>query len=577
MKRFALLALLLTLTALPVHGQSSYQEKIISFDSQITITRENVAQITETIVYDFGLNQKRGIFRYVPVTTQVNETDQYYYYDLNWKDITQDGQPAIVEDQGSGDREVVRIGNPDVTISGVHTYKISYELSPVVEQNAIGDFLNLNTVGVNWPVPIDVVNSSVTFPTSAKITEAKCFTGSYGSSEQNCDSVAKSNSATFTAYNLLPTQDMTINITSEGSQFVLYQAPQDPPPPNLVALAPLLIGAAALILGLILRIIFITDHRRRKKDKTIVPQYEPPKDISVGELGTLHDNKSDMKEITATLIDLAVRGYIKITQVAKKSLFKKAEYQFDLLKDKTGLASHEQTLMDLLFVGENKSINLKDVSKTDAGTKIAAIKTAFVTHLESKGFRAQNRTLASQKGINKVYGAMAVAVSVWGAGYLIATTSRGDSSGALIPSAIFALVAIIFGLLVSTTIHITDTGYEKWAEIEGLLLYLTVAEKDRLAFHDAPEKTPELFSSLLPSAIALGVDKEWAKQFKDLDVSKNVNWYDGQNTGFNSVMLASALSHDLNSVVSSSFTPPSQSSSGGFSGGGGGGGGGGSW
>jgi uncharacterized membrane protein len=126
---------------------------------------------------------------------------------------------------------------------------------------------------------------------------------------------------------------------------------------------------------------------------------------------------------------------------------------------------------------------------------------------------------------------------------------------------------------------------------EGLKLYLSVAEKDRLEklqapnavympHTNAPEQTVQLFEKLLPYAIVLNVEKEWAKQFEHL-YTQQPDWYQGNYTAFNTGYLVGALSGGFSAAVSSSFAPPSSSSgsgfSGGFSGGGGGGGGGGGW
>jgi uncharacterized membrane protein len=119
----------------------------------------------------------------------------------------------------------------------------------------------------------------------------------------------------------------------------------------------------------------------------------------------------------------------------------------------------------------------------------------------------------------------------------------------------------------------TIEGAKIKAQILGLKKYLTVAEKARLDFHNAPERNPEEFERLLPYAIALGVEKKWAKQFESLSMPPR-DWYGGTGT-FSAV----ALSHDLGGGFASSFggATGAGGSGGGGAGGGGGGGGGGSW
>jgi uncharacterized membrane protein len=125
--------------------------------------------------------------------------------------------------------------------------------------------------------------------------------------------------------------------------------------------------------------------------------------------------------------------------------------------------------------------------------------------------------------------------------------------------------------------------------IEGFKLYLSVAEKDRMNFHNPPERTPELFEKFLPFALALGVEQAWSEQFAEVLAAASQSpgggyrprWYSGN--GFRSDNLsgfASSLGGSFSGAISSASTAPGSSGGsggGGSSGGGGGGGGGGSW
>ena len=127
--------------------------------------------------------------------------------------------------------------------------------------------------------------------------------------------------------------------------------------------------------------------------------------------------------------------------------------------------------------------------------------------------------------------------------------------------------------------QITSVGYKAWSEVKGFENFLTLTEKERMAFHFAPDKHPEKFSEFLPYAIALGVEKEWAKQFAGLEVMKDQNWY---ASSYMSSFIATDFVNHLNSgfasYTKSNYVSSSSTGSGGsFSGGGFGGGGGGSW
>jgi uncharacterized membrane protein len=146
------------------------------------------------------------------------------------------------------------------------------------------------------------------------------------------------------------------------------------------------------------------------------------------------------------------------------------------------------------------------------------------------------------------------------------------------------LINVVFGVILRAY---TVAGRKLADEIQGFKLFLSVTEKDRLAFHNPPERTPELFEKMLPYALVLGVEHEWAEQFAQvfarLEVVDGVGyspaWYYGSLGHFTPTAFASEVGDSFSGVVSSASTPPGSSSggSGGFSGGGGGGGGGGGW
>jgi uncharacterized membrane protein len=156
------------------------------------------------------------------------------------------------------------------------------------------------------------------------------------------------------------------------------------------------------------------------------------------------------------------------------------------------------------------------------------------------------------------------------------------ASGANQNTAFFHLLAFglaggiiaLFGLIMP---QYTKVGAEVREEIEGFKLFLSVTEKERLKFHNAPAKKPELFEKYLPYAMALKVEKEWANQFKDMYLQPP-SWYEGNWTTFNMIAFTSSL-NSFSSSASSAFVSSPSGSSGfsGSSGGGFGGGGGGSW
>jgi len=143
------------------------------------------------------------------------------------------------------------------------------------------------------------------------------------------------------------------------------------------------------------------------------------------------------------------------------------------------------------------------------------------------------------------------------------------------------IIIALFGMQMSKK---TKLGAETKDYILGFKLFLSVTEKDRLDFHNAPEKNPEQFMEFLPYAIALGVENKWAKQFENIYITQP-SWYQGNMAG--AFVASSFVSHmtDFSKSVNTGMAYVSKSAAsggfggggGGFSGGGFGGGGGGSW
>jgi uncharacterized membrane protein YgcG len=147
------------------------------------------------------------------------------------------------------------------------------------------------------------------------------------------------------------------------------------------------------------------------------------------------------------------------------------------------------------------------------------------------------------------------------------------------------ITLLIFGRLVKAP---TVEGRKLMDEVEGLKLYLSVAERDELARMKGPDGPPLLddkrYEMLLPYAVALEVEEAWTEKFTAAvgaaaaaEATRRIGWYHGGDVG-DLGSLSRAIGASLTSQIASSSKPPGSSSGsggGGSSGGGGGGGGGG--
>jgi uncharacterized membrane protein len=286
----------------------------------------------------------------------------------------------------------------------------------------------------------------------------------------------------------------------------------------------------------------------------------------------------DDRTFAAAIINLGVKGKLSVHE--EKGFFGTKKYS---LTKKTGndtglITAEEQVLLDGFF----KDGDTYKLEKSNA-VKTVAIRKDFLTSLTTQTGKQYFAKNLGALALGTFFSTLAIA------GAVISSVFVSYGFGAAVQTvliviliAALVLINIIFGWLLRAY---TLEGRKLVDEIEGFKLFLSVTEKDRLAFHNPPEQTPELFEKFLPFALALGVEHKWAEQFSSVFAklkTQGVNyaplWFYGSMTHFNASTFTSDIGNSFTGVVSSASTPPGSSSGfSGGSGGGGGGGGGGGW
>jgi uncharacterized membrane protein len=231
----------------------------------------------------------------------------------------------------------------------------------------------------------------------------------------------------------------------------------------------------------------------------------------------------------------------------------------------------EKKIMEALFDSQ-KEIKLSDL-KNKFYKELRIISSEIYDSVVNKGYFVKN-----PNKVRAIYISSAIAVVF--VIYLFANLVSFLGAIGIVSIILSCIVIAIFGWLMPKR---TKKGAIARENILGLKQYLSVAEKERIKFHNAPKKNPEQFEKLLPYAMVLGVEKEWAKQFEGI-YNQAPSWYEGNfPSGFSAIILANSLGNFSSAAYSNLSSSPSSAASGGsgFSGGGVGGGfgggGGGSW
>ncbi len=541
-------------------------EVINNFDVTASQTQGRGLIFEEKIKYDFGDAQKHGIYRYIPETYERN--GYTYNYRLQVLGVARDGaeEPFSVS-HGNGN-VIIKIGDESSMLTGQHDYTIRYATDRALNFFSDHDELYWNIAGSSWQVPMEQSSFTFMLPGNLdpKSVTSTCFSGQAGSKQNDCAVSSAEHAITYRSTRVLePGEGMTVVYGFPVGTF---------PRPTLWEKFLMLLwdNLALFIPVIVFAIMFWRWYTKGRDPKlgTVIPEYEAPQKFSPAMIGAAMSNGMiPNRTVTATIIDLARRGYLKIRFGEQKELFGKAQ-TFTFVKQKgadDNLEDYEKTIQQGLFKGGDER-TVQDLSDGKFYTAV----TAFNSQVGKK--------------INdlKLFDANPVMVRViymvigFGMGWMLLLAFSGSALGSACAVVSGAIVAI-FGWFMPRR---TSAGIRLLADIKGFKLFLSVTEKDRLDFHNAPERTPEQFQVLLPYAIVFGVENKWAAQFATLSIPPP-NWAEGNLNGFNAVMLASSLNSLHAAASSSAFSPPSSAGAGGsgFSGGGvgggGGGGGGGSW
>jgi hypothetical protein len=326
---------------------------IDQFRSDITIRPDGSLAVLESIDVDFDGLQKHGIFRDIPTRYQYDDTHDRLYR-LAVQSVTDASGRAVTYQVTAGDVTEIKIGDPGRTVSGTQSYRIRYTVAGALNAFADHDELYWNVNGDQWGIPTKTVIASVTAPGGA-IQRATCFEGPTGSTE-TCTQASTADRADFRATRpFAPGEQLTV-VTALKTGAVSVGAPILTGRPRGLAdyfSSPLaaVIAVVVLVAGLLAvwRLWWTRGRDRGAPRGAIVAEYEPPAKLRPAQLGVLVDESADPRDLVATIVDLAVRGYLTITEHAKQGLFGHTDWTLDKRKPGDDLLPYERRLFDGLF------------------------------------------------------------------------------------------------------------------------------------------------------------------------------------------------------------------------------------
>ncbi len=636
------LALLTLLAFRPARAQDYPQAEIItSYKSDITVAKSGNLAVTETIaIVAMHDRINHGIYRDFP-TLYTDKLGRKVRVRFDVSRVTLDGADAPYATESLTNGVRVKIGSADSYVAiGPHVYTISYTTNRQIGFFKDYDELYWNVTGNGWIFPIAHASAVVRLPESARIKQYAFYTGAQGADGK----AAKANPFTDNAISFETTAGLQ---SYEGLTIAVGFDKGAVTPPSQMEMQGQYIRDNASIIVAVLGFLAVGAFYgliwwrvgRDPERGTIIPLFAPPQGFSPAAVRFVYKMGYDRKAFAAALIDMAVKGYLKIDEEGGRYTLTRT----GKTETEAGLSGGETSIGTALFGGmRTGAIELKQSNHTEVARAISGLKDSLRREYESKYFLTNSGWFilgvvllgatgitaaalsdnAEEAGVLMTFlsiGAVVVSYLTHKAGEAWHDVIYGPGSRILnfIGAVFFTVFAVPLmaglaagiwgvsgevsplvtgcllagGVLAYVFYHLlkapTALGARTLDQIEGFRTYLDTAEKERLEYLHPPEVTPQVFEKFLPYAIALDCENSWSAKF-EAEAARAAEtagqhaaayypvWYSGNSfSRLGAGGFASAIGSSVASAAASASTAPGSSSGSGGGGFSGGGGGGG--
>ena len=601
-------------------------------------------------------NQNHGITRSIPYTNLDGKNLTIPSESALNLTVKRNGKSEPInkiEKDTSGGVYTAYIGSASEYVHGRQVYTLEYDF-----ENVITEFDNLganitgqkdatvayqelywDTNGTGWSQKFENLTARLHLSrdmAKGLLDKTSCYVGYYGAKGAGRCEISTSDETTFdssaaTAFDAFSTNDsgdMVITFSTENLNrrenltFAVdfkpntFTVPESPKIYTLVIATVIVAIICAIILALMVRYYLKKGKEKRNyyKGLFVTPQYTVPEAYHVAEAEQLSFRHTEKSHV-ATLLELAVNKKIQLIKGEPTKILKKETWKIKILDDP--VTDSQKDLLKIINGGDSfKKGDIIDIKKHKATKSMATLGRSYLSDaikvLKKIGLLESSSVGNAQRAGTIFVIAFALA---WGlpiismAGVFLAEFISEPTYGTLVGKyyLIPAIVIMLLGTLIAIIVLAATTSkYKKYTKkgldavnyLDGLYLYINMAEKDRLKFlqsvkgaDTSAEGIVKLYEKLLPYASLFGVEDSWLKELGKYCEQANydLDWYNGSTSDLTSAYLFSSIASSVNTSVSSGTSYYESSGSGGgssfssggggggFSGGGGGGGGGGGW
>lgn len=520
----------------PARAGAAASERVLKDEAVLTTGKGGVARVKETIRYRFAGG--KGFERTFPTRSHESLTEDRVYRIENLRASSPDGGPAKVGTSSEGTETTVKVTG-GAELNGDRTVVLEYDVrGAITPMGAAAEELRWPVIG-GWKVPVDEARAIV--DGGAVIRSVNCFTGPVGSTI-GCTQYYSNHTHTQGVYvqqGMLPGEYLTVVAglpagTTGGR--ALYERRHTIATAfsvnavtggALVGLLVLLGGGLAALYMLRGRDARVVGRKAAEGDQAPVAgaEFEPPDGVRPGQIGTLIDEQADVIDVTATIVDLAVRGYLLIEEEDRASSGRLDWTLRRLARPPVDLLPYERILLDALLTAPDgtgrDAVKLSQLGGTFA-TKLAQVRSAMYDDVVKQGWFARRPDTVRSRWT--VAGILITLLGVAGT-VALALTSEWALAGLAV---IIAGAALAYGgqympakTARGATVLAHTIGFRAFLERGAIPDGDMAASRQRIA----------LFSRFLPYAVVFDVVPKWAETVKDAgeraEGADNLYWYEG--------------------------------------------------
>lgn len=336
------------LTPSKVSDYYYYDYVLDKYDINIKVNEDNTFDVVETITAYFK-KPKHGIFRTIPLTNKITRLDGSK--STNRARITNLSVNSKYKVSRENGNYKVQIGDANKTLTGEQNYVIKYTYNLGKDKIKDYDELYYNIIGNEWDTAIGNITFTITMPKDFDSSKLGFSSGSTGSTNNSNIKYSISNNVITGKYTSILEKNEALTVRCELTDGYFSKAKDIIEPVLYIEF---------IIPLLFLLISFYLWCKFGKDDEVIeTVEFYPPEGFNSLEIGFLYKGYADNKDITSLLIYLANKGYIKITESQRKSLFSKyKDFKITKLKEYDGDNVNEELFLKGLFLKKSSIISL---------------------------------------------------------------------------------------------------------------------------------------------------------------------------------------------------------------------------